>query len=325
MPVVPSSFAPRYLLANAHIQTLLGAIRPRQVSVDFRRERLELSDGDFLDLDWIERGFKQTAILSHGLEGSSRDSTIRGMAAILSTAGWNVLAWNYRGCSGEPNRLPRAYHSGDTPDLQRVIDCAARRSSRIALVGFSLGGNLVLKYLGEKPPHPAIIGAVAISAPIDLASSARKLDKKYSNRFYLRRLIRSLVRKIREQAGRFPEHINPAQADSVSGFEEFDSRFTAPLHGFLDADDYWSRCSARQFLSAIRVPVLLLNAMDDPFLTPSCFPFEEAKDNFSLYFEAPPRGGHLGFIESLADKFTWAERRTVEFLSKLSAANVTKL
>jgi predicted alpha/beta-fold hydrolase len=241
---------------------------------------------------------------------------MRGTTAALNRSGWNVLAWNYRGCSGEMNRLPRLYHSGATADLAIVVAHAARRFSHLALVGFSLGGNLVLKYLGEARPHRAVACAVALSPPVNLAASTAVLDKRRANRIYLRRLIASLVRKVQAKARCFPERIDASQAKGIHGFEDFDGRFTAPVHGFRDAADYWTKCSSRQFLPAITVPTLVLSAQDDPFLTLECFPFAEAEASTGLFLEAPERGGHLGFFDSLSCDQTWAERRVVEFLAE---------
>jgi len=186
MPIVASRFHPPAFLHNGHVQTILPMLLLRRLSIVFERERLELEDGDFLDLDWARVGGDKLAILSHGLEGRSDDGYNRGMATALHAAGWDALAWNFRGCGKEMNRLPRFYHSGETGDLGAVIRFAATKYSRIALVGFSLGGNLTLKYLGEASPHASVIGAVAISAPIDLAASARVPDNR-----------RGLFRKIR--------------------------------------------------------------------------------------------------------------------------------
>jgi uncharacterized protein len=319
MPVLRSQFHPPWLLRNPHLQTVLTISR-RRTRVAYERERLELPDGDFLDLDWLTAASPRVAVLSHGLEGSSREATVSGMASALHRNGWNVLAWNYRGCSGELNRLPRLYHSGETADLAFIIEHAARRFSRLALIGFSLGGNLVLKYLGEAPPHQAVACAAALSAPIDLASSVRALDQRLANRIYLRRLIASLIQKVRAKARLFPQRIDAHQARGIHGFEDFDSRFTAPVHGFRDAADYWTQCSSRQFLPAITVPTLILSAQDDPFLTLDCFPFAEAEASARIFLEAPEIGGHLGFLHSLGSAPTWAERRVVEFLASCSGA-----
>jgi predicted alpha/beta-fold hydrolase len=315
MPVVPSHFQPPWLLRNGHVQTILGAFLRRRTDVHFEAERLELDDGDFLDLGWLRRGRDQVAILSHGLEGSLSQNYMSGMAAALATAGWDSLAWSFRGCGRETNRLLRFYHSGETGDLGFVIQHAAAQYSRIALIGFSLGGNLTLKYLGEATPHPNVIGAAAISAPIDLAASARKLDQRRINRLYLRRFIKTLVAKIETKAVRFPNDLEIERARRPRNFQEFDDRYTAPIHGFRDAADYWAQSSALQFLHRIAVPTLLLNARNDPFLAPECFPLAEAGSNPCLFFEAPNSGGHLGFVDRLRNFQPAHEARVVEFLA----------
>jgi predicted alpha/beta-fold hydrolase len=281
----------------------------------FADERLELPDGDFLDLRWLRRENARLAILSHGLEGSAGQGYIQGMTSTLAAHGWDVLAWSFRGCSDEPNRLVRLYHSGATEDLRAVIDHAAQRYSRIALIGFSLGGNLTLKYLGEAPPHPAVVAGAAISAPVDLAASARMLDTRWSNRIYLRRFIRSLIAKVEAKALRFPDEIDARGSRALRTFQEFDDRYTSRLHGFRDAADYWAQASARQFLHKITVPALLLNAQDDPFLAPECFPFPEAAQNPCFYLEAPESGGHLGFLEIAGRLRPWFEGGIAEFLA----------
>ena len=312
MPVVRSTFAPPFFLRNGHVQTILGAVLPRRGCGKCERERLELSDGDFVDIDWMRAGHRRAAILSHGLEGSSVGGDIRGLAAALGAAGWDTLAWNYRGCSGEENRLARFYHSGDTGDLAAVVERAAASYPHLALVGLSLGGNMTLKYLGEGAVHSSVRTAAAISSPIDLASSAQALDRRRGNRIYLGRFMKSLAAKVASKALRFPEEIDASGVHAVRSFAEFDDRFTARIHGFRDARDYWEQSSARRFLSRIRLPVLLLNALDDPFLTQESFPFAEAHRHSSLVLEAPTNGGHLGFVETHR---LWLGHRIPEFLA----------
>jgi predicted alpha/beta-fold hydrolase len=316
MPVVTSRFNPPVLLRNGHVQTLLAAFVRRRQNIAMKFERLELKDGDFLDLNWLRNARDRVAILSHGLEGSADEGYIRGMAAALNRAGWDALAWNYRGCGKEPNRLLRFYHSGETGDLGLVVGHAAARYSQIALIGFSLGGNLTLKYLGEAKPHPAVVGAAAISAPVDLAASAGVLDQRWENRFYLRRFIKTLAAKLEAKALLFPDQLDASRSRMIRSFREFDDRFTAPLHGFRDAADYWKQSSARQYLSGITVPTLLLNALDDPFLAPECFPFDEANQNTCLFLECPASGGHLGFVDPAHGFRPWYEQRVVEFLAE---------
>jgi uncharacterized protein len=316
MPLIPSAFHPPFFLRNGHVQTILPVLLPRRVRAGFVRERLELPDGDFLDLDWLRHGAPRLAILAHGLEGSSTQTYIRGMAAALAEAGWDVLAWNFRGCSGEPNRLPRAYHSGETEDLRAVITRAVAEYPALALAGFSLGGNVVLKYLGETPPHPAIRAAVAICAPIDLGACARKLDQNRSNRLYLHRFLVSLIEKIEAKAQIFPDLVDSNGARGMRSFQQFDNRYTGPMHGFRDADDYWTRSSARQFLPQITVPTLLLQPRNDPFLAPEAYPWPEAEANPHLFLEAPASGGHVGFLDFRHGLQPWSERRTAEFLGQ---------
>ena len=320
MPVIASTFRPPYFLRNGHVQTILPVILPRRLPVVFERERLELEDGDFLDLHWScahQESPGPLAILLHGLEGSAGNGYIRGMAAAFNAAGWDALAWDLRGCGSEPNRLLRFYHSGETGDLAAVIRHAAASRSRIALVGFSLGGNIALKYMGEAAPHPAVACAVGISVPVDLASSARALDLRWSNRIYLRRFLKTLIAKIEAKAPRFPGRIDTAGIRSIRSFREFDDRYTARIHGFRDAADYWAQSSARQYLPRITLPTLLLNARNDPFLTPESFPFVEAERNPRLFFEAPESGGHVGFLDMARGLEPWSERRAVEFVTAI--------
>lgn len=310
MPIIESLFRPPWYLRNRHVQTILPALAGGGGTGMFRRERLELPDGDFLDLDWAESGRERLAILCSGLEGSSRDPGMLRLAREFRVRGWDVLSWNYRGCSGVPNRLARSYHSGATGDLAAVVSRAGDRP--VALVGCSIGGNLVLKYLGEAPPPDNIFGAVAVSAPVDLASTARALDRRPENRLYLKRLIASLCKKIRAKSDAMPGAVRADRLLGLHGFEHFDDRFTAPMHGYLGAEDYWEKCSARQFLGAVRVPSLLLSAKDDPFLTPEAFPYSEAANNPLLTLEVPDRGGHLGF---LGRRGQWLGTRAAEFLA----------
>ena len=317
MPIVTSYFRPPWYLRDGHVQTILPVLLPRRVDLTFDRERWELDDGDFLDLDWSRSGRKRVAILTHGLEGCSENACIRGMAAALNAAGWDVLAWNFRGCGGEANRLLRFYHSGDTGDLAAVIQHAAGVYEQIALIGFSLGGNVTLKYLGEGRTHPAVVAGVGVSVPVDLAASCQVLDHRWANRIYLRRLLNLLIAKVQAKARQFPE-LDTAGASDISTFAEFDGRYTAPLHGFRDARDYWARSSARQFLPRIIVPTLLLNARNDPLLAPACFPWEEAEANPALFLEVPESGGHIGFTDLVHGLQPWSEQRVVEFLTSLS-------
>jgi predicted alpha/beta-fold hydrolase len=317
MPLLASStYKPPWGLANGHLQTILPVLFRRVVPITRERERIATPDGDFLDLDW-NRAHRSDSlvIITHGLEGNSANASVQGMATAFHHAGWDSLAWNLRGCSGEMNRLLRTYHSGAWEDLQCVIEHAAGEYQSIVLVGFSIGGNLTLKYLGDRGSviHPAIKGAVAFSVPCDLASSALVLESRV-NSIYMNHFMRDLRRKIREKAATFPEGISMEGLDQIRTFREFDGTYTAPLNGFLSAEDYWSRASSKPSLVGITVPTLLVNALNDPFLGAECFPREEAEANPHLFLELPESGGHLGFITHA--KEYWSETRAVEFCGR---------
>lgn len=278
---------------------------------------METSEGDFLDLDWAERGASKLAVISHGLEGSSRSVYVRGMVNALTTRGWDCLAWNFRGCGGEPNRSPRLYHSGSSDDLRLVVRHALARGlhQELALVGFSLGGNVTLKFLGEEAgaADPRIRGGVGVSVPCHLSSSSRVLARPV-NRIYMRHFLRSLNAKAIAKARQFPGLFDTGRLTRNRTFYEFDDQVTAPLHGFADAEDYYAKCGSLGFLRHIAVPTLLLNALDDPFLSPGCYPRVAAEANPMLKLETPRYGGHVGFMLQPRDERTQAEIRVGEFL-----------
>jgi predicted alpha/beta-fold hydrolase len=325
MPLVTSSYtAPRWL-PGGHAQTIFPVFVPRRLTAWDKAERLELADGDFLELRWMTAKSKpQTSrlvILSHGLEGSTEAVYIRSMAQSLAKEGWDVLAWNYRGCGGIENNLRRFYHSGESGDLRLVIEHAAPSFQQIVLVGFSLGANLSLKCVGEAPAHPAIRAVVAISGPVDLASSALALDEKKANRMYQQRFLHSLKAKVLAKGHRYPDLREMlAGKDGIAAvrtLREFDERITAPLHGFADAADYWARASSLPHLEKITVPTLLLNARNDPLLCLPSFPEELAHGSPFLHLEAPAHGGHVGFLDFRAGLQPWSERRVLEFISSV--------
>lgn len=323
MPLISSAYLAPPGLRNGHVQTILPVLLPRRRPKWQRRERLDLPDGDFVDLDWFSGGHSRLVILSHGLEGSAEAIYMRGMAATLTAAGWDVLGWNFRGCSGPSNRLPRSYHSGESADLRVVIEHAAQDYARIALVGFSLGGNITLKCVGEAEAHPAVVAAVAVSAPVDLASSAEALDNRSGNRIYLKRFLQTLINKTALKARQFPSDILTDGIHAIQTIRDFDDRYTAPLHGFRDADDYWARASSLPHLAKIRVPSLLLSARNDPLLAEPSFPEALALASDLFHLEAPPEGGHVGFIDFAHGLQPWHERRVVQFLNDHAGAGVS--
>ena len=318
MPLITSTYRAPLGLSNGHLQTILPHFR-RVGSVRYRRERIETPDEDFLDLDWAENGSQSLVILSHGLEGNTERPYIKGMIRALHRSGWDAVAWNFRGCSGEPNRKLRWYHSGETGDLHTVIEHAvSKKYARIALVGFSLGGNITLKYAGERGSELCgrICGCVTISVPCDLKSSALRLAQR-ANVLYMKRFLQSIGPKVREKAKRMPGQIDATNFNTIRTFVELDDRYTAPIHGFRDANDYFARCSSTQFLANIRIPSLLINAQNDPFLGDASFPFDAAEASSFFHFEAPASGGHVGFITFGSGGEYWSETRTINFLQHL--------
>jgi predicted alpha/beta-fold hydrolase len=325
VPVRSSTYRPPPLLSNGHLQTLAASLVRR---VDFaydRRERIDTPDGDFLDLDWAaartpsspDGAPSRVAVLSHGLEGSTDRTYMRGMARTLVRRGWDVCAWNLRGRSGALNRRPATYHSGKTEDLAHVVDHVFDRGyERLALVGFSLGGNLTLKYLGERGPavDARIRGAVAVSVPVDLKASARRIGRT-TNWHYSRYFLRSLARTIRRKAEQHPNRVRTDALRHVRTLRDFDDAYTAPLNGFRDADTYYRQASSKPHLSAIAVPTLLVNAANDPFLPDACYPTDVAADHSTLTLEVPASGGHVGFVTLDGTGTYWSERRAASFLA----------
>jgi predicted alpha/beta-fold hydrolase len=316
--VSESSYRSPLFFSNPHVQTVFPSVFRKVPGVAYVRERVNTPDDDFVDVDLSLIGAKRVAIVLHGLEGNSERSYVLGIVKALNKGGWDAAALNFRGCSGEPNRQLRFYHSGDTGDLRTVAAHleATRGYGTMALVGFSLGGNVVLKYLGElgEEAQSRIHGAVAMSVPCDLTSGSQELDKR-SNTLYMKRFLKMLREKIRMKMLVKPGAINDDGYEQIKNFKDFDDRYTAPLFGFQNAYDYWEKASSKPFLPSIAVPTLLINAADDPFLAPPCYPNEEALANPNLFMEVPPHGGHVGFVTFNAGGEYWSERRTVEFLN----------
>lgn len=317
MPLIQSDFKGNKFISNGHLETMLPALF-RKVKVQYERFRLELDDTDFMDLDCIHQADEAAPIvvLFHGLEGSSGSQYMLGFSRLFSQMNYRIVAVNFRSCSGEMNRLLPSYNAGVTGDVHAVLDWCYAKFPKAALyvLGFSLGGNAVLKYAcdGLHKLPPTLMKVAAISSPVDLAAGAKKLEQK-QNRIYLQRFLTSLNKKIRQKAVQFPGQVNCEGIEDIKTFTEWDSRFTAPLHGYKDAGDYYSKCSAVGFLKSATIPVFLLNAQNDPFLAAECFPSESAKHSSNFYLEASPRGGHVGFaLKSLNGPY-YSEQRIVQF------------
>jgi uncharacterized protein len=318
MPVIESSsYTPPLLCKSPHVQSIFPVFCRPIERIAYTRERLDTPDGDFLDLDWSPVDSQNLVLAIHGLEGSSRSRYMHGLVRAFNRRGWDGAALNLRGCSGEVNRLPRFYHAGATEDVAHVIEHIQRtRAYRaIALVGFSMGGNLVLKYLGEQASALAepIRAAAAVSTPCDLASSASKLARPQSF-LYMNRFILAFRRKIRAKKRVMPGRIDDRGFHKIRTFKQYDDRYTAPLNGFQDAEDYWAKNSAKPLLAHITIPTLMISALDDPMLAPASFPLEEARRNPRLFLELPRHGGHSGFIQFDASGEYWHETRIAEFV-----------
>ncbi len=321
MPVISSTYSPPALIRGGHLQTILPALF-RKVSTDFRRERIELPDGDFLDLDWRESSIQPRVpnsliILSHGLEGDTSSQFLSGMVNHLTSLGYHCLAWHYRSCSGEMNRLQRFYHLGETADLAYLVRlCRERGYEHFGLIGFSAGGNITLKYLGEQgeAAQPHIRCGVAFSTPLDLAGASRRM-KRWDSLIYNRRFTKSLKNKVLAKAALQPDFASQFDVSQVRDLIGFDEAVTAPLHGFASAAQYYAESSALGYLNRIRVPTLLVSARNDPMFSPSCFPTDPAVLGPSVLAEYPAQGGHCGFPPNrLSQKVYWSERRCAEYL-----------
>lgn len=313
--ILESDFRPLWWLRNPHLQTLWPVFLRRRPVLDLRRERLELPDGDFLDLAWHDAAGPLVLVL-HGLEGSLHSHYAAAMMAALATGGYHALFMHFRGCSGEPNRLDRAYHSGDTGDVAAVADHAIRVTGKplFAVVGYSLGGNVVLKWLGEQGAAAPPATAVAVSVPFRLADGARRMSRGLS-RIYERHLVGRLRTSYKRKFLRRRSPLD-IDIDSIDGFWAFDDQVTAPLHGFRDVRDYYRRSSSRQYLCAIRRPTLILHAADDPFMFPDTAPAErELSERITL--ELATRGGHVGFIGGRVLPRYWLESRIVRHLEMM--------
>lgn len=322
MPIIESDFKPSWACRNAHFQTVLPSLFRKIDGIHYTRQRIVTRDGDFIDLDWSyaqEEAGNSLAVLCHGLEGCSDRAYMTGMARAFNRRGVDAAAYNYRGCSGEANLQKKYYTAGATDDLEDVLNSIRARGlyDSIYLVGFSLGGNLVLKYAGENGLEikDDIKGVAAVSAPCDLRSSAIELDR-LKNRLYSKRFLKMLCEKVREKIPRYPE-LADIDMPAIKTLKEFDDVVTAPLSGFADAEDYWHRASCLRVLRRTAVPTLIINAADDPILGPDCYPYEEARGNDKIFLEVPKWGGHVGFMPGPDSDEYWHEQRVAEFMLNL--------
>jgi len=303
------------------VQTIWGPLF-RRGRIRSRRERIATSDGDFVDLDWADEAplGSPLVLVLHGLEGSSQSHYAVGLMRQAVARGWRAVTLNFRSCSGELNRRLPFYHSGHTDDLDEVVALltSRERGLRLGVVGGSLGGNVLLKGLGERGAEAPVVGAVAISVPFDLASCARVLDRGPRCWVYTANFLRTMRTKVIDKAARDPEMarmVDLAELRRTRTFARYDRLVTAPLNGFTDEHDYWRRASSGPYLARIRRPTLLVNALDDPIVPPGALPrFADLPP--AVRAEFPAHGGHAGFIEGWPWRVrSWAERRALEFVA----------
>ena len=275
----------------------------------------------FIDLDFSLVGSKTLVILIHGLEGSSQSKYILAATSEFNNEAMDTVAFNLRGCSGEDNLLLQTYHSGKTDDVHFIINYILKNYSyqNIVLAGYSLGGNLTLKYMGEfaKTISSKIKCAIAVSVPVDLASSSVAMSS-YKNKIYMEAFLKTLRLKVLEKAHKFPEFkLDKDKLFKAKAFSDFDALYTAPVYGYSGAEDYWEKASSKPYLKSIETPTLLISSEDDPFLAAACFPIKEAKTSKNFYLEMTKYGGHVGFISSfLIDKNRWLENRMLNFIKQ---------
>lgn len=321
MPLLNSQYKPPLLFRHGHFSTIYTGVFRKVKGLEQTRERLQLEDGDFLDLDWSKskKPTTKVVLLFHGLEGNAQRHYIAGSAKILSENGFDACAVNFRSCSGEPNLVYRSYHSGATEDLKAVLAHVLQqdRYEKVFLMGYSLGGNLVLKYLGDGNTIPKEVkGGMGISVPCDLKDTCEQLLLP-KNRLYANRFKRHLLEKLVEKQRRFPERISIKDIQKIQTLKDFDDVYTAPAHGFKDALDYYEKCSCKQFLPNITIPSLVLSAQNDSFLGEACYPIAIAEKAEKLYLELPRYGGHVGFWGN--NTYSYAEQRAVTFFNSISS------
>ena len=315
-------------LPGGNLQTLYAALVADAGAVPaYRRTRWDTPDGDFVDVDWLDAGADAPlAILFHGLEGDSRSHYARALAHAFAAVGWSVAVAHFRGCSGEPNRLARAYHSGDSAEIAWMLErfAAGARLLPVA-VGVSLGANALLKFLGEAGAgaRALVSAAVSVSAPLDLMVAGDTLGRGFA-RVYSAAFLRTLKRKSEEKAMQHGDAYDLLALRRARSLRAFDNVVTAPLHGFRDTDDYWTRASAKPLLRSIMVPTLLLNAHNDPFLPGAALPAgDEVSDSVECDF--PLEGGHVGFVTGrFPGNFEWFTQRIIGFVSRAAhSLNIT--
>lgn len=315
--IVHSRFRPAPGLSNHHLQTLLPTLTRPRPRIKVERERILLPDGDFVDIDWIGRPTEPAVLILHGLEGSLRSPYAGTLLKKLAQANYFAGLLYHRGCSGEPNLLPQSYHAGLTSDLDHVVKILSPRFKKLACVGYSLGGNVLLKWLGEQGPKARLSAAVAVSVPFDLARGATSIQHGF-NRLYQWYLLSNLKRSLRQKKTLLSAILHPyPRLSKLRTLEAFDNEVTAPVHGFANATEYYQRASSRPWLKHIQVPTLILQAKDDPLVPADGLPQPIDLSSF-IRFELSEHGGHVGFIGRGPGGLPayWLDMRILRYLNR---------
>ena len=319
MPIVQSTYKAPYFFRKGFVSTVYSGLFRNVNGLQQERERIELSDSDFLDLDWsfAKAKINKLIIVLHGLEGNAQRPYMTGTAKLFTENNIDAVCVNFRGCSGEPNRKYYSYHSGATQDLHEVVQhiIESKHYSEIYIKGFSLGGNVTLKYLDERDNVPSQIKAgIAVSVPCFLKGSALELHT-FKNILFHDRFKRYLVERLKLKQKQYPDKLKVEDINSIKTLNDFDNVYTSKAHGFIDAQDYYEKSSSLQFLNNIKTPTLIINALNDSFLSPECYPVKEAKTNSNLHLEMPNYGGHVGFVK--LNKFYYNETRALDFITNI--------
>ena len=318
MGIIKSNYKAPTFIKGGHLQTIYPYLFRKITGVNYVRERVSTSDDDFIDLDWSKVGSKHIVLLAHGLEGHSGRDYILGMVKYFNQHKVDTISFNFRSCSGEINNLKRFYHHGTTDDLDHVINhvLGQGKYQKLSMIGFSLGGSLVINYLGERKNKlpKEIHRSVVFSTPFDLHSSSFELKNKKLNHIYVYYFMKTLRKKMLLKNKMLDLGYEEELIKRVKDFDDFDELFTAPLHGFKNKFDYYEKVSAKKNLQNIQLPTLLINAQNDPFLAKNCFPIEEAKNNPNISLEIPFEGGHCGFVSFQQSPYYWSEVRAGEFI-----------
>ena len=319
MPIISSNYNPPLLFKNGHFSTIYSGLVRKIDEINQEREQITLPDGDFLDLDWsyAKKTTKKLIIILHGLEGNAQRPYMTGTAKVFNNHGFDAICMNFRSCSGKTNNLYRSYHSGATEDLEAVINhvLSTKKYDTIILKGFSLGGNVTLKYLGERNSVPKEVkAAISVSVPCFLYGAMLELHQ-FKNVLYANRFKKHLLEKLKYKQRNFPDIVSDEIFKKINTLKDFDEYYTSKAHGFINALDYYDKSSSLQFLHNIKTSTLIINAKNDSFLSSECYPIKEAEKNKSLFLEMPNYGGHVGFYDK--NNIYYNEKRALNFILAL--------